>query len=94
MDMDDPREAIPQSVVLPPKQFMSEIELMELWETRGLKWRVDDFYEYSRNRGLSSHVRKESFRAKVYGMLKAFLINGESRRDPKFIPPPKKLKRV
>jgi hypothetical protein len=92
--MDDPREAIPESVVIPPKQFLSESELMELWETRGLKWRCDDLYAYQRNRGLSPHIRKETFRSKMLGMLRAFLVNGESRRDPRFIPPPKRIKRV
>ena len=87
--MDDPRSTTPQSVVLPPKEFLTEDQLMEVWETRGLKFRVDEFYEYCKTMGLLPHCRKDNFRSKVHGMLMAFLVRGDSRRDPKSVPPRK-----
>jgi len=88
------RGEIPQSVVLPAKQFLSEDELVELWEIRGLKFRVDELHKFCQERGLLPHLRRDSFRKKVLGMLRAFMVNGEIRRDPRFVPPLKPLKRL
>ena len=93
--MADPtRGEIAEGAVLPRKQFLSEEELLELWETRGMKFRVDDFYSHCRDRGLLPYFRKESFRSKLLSMLRQFLVEGETRRDPRFVPPPKRIKRV
>jgi hypothetical protein len=88
--MDDPaRTSLPQSVTLPPKQFLTEDQLLEIWETRGLKFRVDEFYDWCTKMGLLPHCRREIFRGKFHGMMEAFLVRGDSRRDPKAIPPRK-----
>jgi hypothetical protein len=90
---DDPaRTNIPQAVVLPPKPFITGDELTEIWETRGMKFRVDEFFKWCTQNGLLPHVRRDSFRAKFHGMLEAFFVKGDSRRDPKFIPPRKQPK--
>jgi len=91
--MTDPiRESTAQATVLPDKRFLSNEDLLEIWETRGLKFRVDEFYTYCTNRGLMAHFRKDSFRAKMFGMLKQFFVDGESRRDPSTLPPTKTRK--
>jgi hypothetical protein len=83
---------IAESIKLDPKQFIDEDQLLELWETRGMKYRCDEFWQHLRDRGLQPHMRKEVFRGKVLGFLRAFLVQGEVRRDPRHQPPPKKLK--
>ena len=83
-----------ESVILPPKRFLKDEDLVELWEVRGLKFRVDDLYAHCRDRGLLPYFRKEHFRAKVFSMLQKFLVEGETRRDPRYVPPPKPIKRA
>lgn len=92
--VDPTRGESAESAVLPRKQFLSEEELLELWETRGLKFRIDEFYAHCRDRGLLPYFRKENFRSKLLNVLRQFLVEGESRRDPRYVPPPKKIKRV
>ena len=93
--MADPtRGEIPQSARLPKKQFLTEEQLLEVWDTRGLQFRVDDFFKHLRERGLVPHYRKDIFRKRVLNMLRAFFVNGETRLDPRFVPPLKPLKRV
>jgi len=88
------RGEIPQTVVLPIKRFVTEEQLLEIWENRGLKFRVDELHKHLRERGLLPHNRMDSFRRKMYGMLKAFFCDGETRRDPRFVPPLKLSKRL
>lgn len=76
-------------MVLPPKQFLSEDQLLEIWETRGMKFRVDEFHAWCVQQGLLPHCRKEVFRSKFHGMLASFFVRGDSRRDPKSVPPRK-----
>lgn len=80
--------------MLPPKQFLTLDELLEVWETRGMKFRVDELHKYLVERGLLPHNRRDTFRKKVFGMLRKFLVEGETRRDPRFVPPLKPIKRV
>ena len=67
---------------------------MEVWETRGLKYRTDELHKFCLERGLLPHIRADSFRKKVYGMLRQFLCEGEVRGAPRHVPPLKPLKRV
>lgn len=91
--VNDPRgEPIAESIELDPKQFITEDQILELWENRGMKYRCDDLWRYLRDRGLQAHMRKETFRSKLLGFMRAFLVQGEVRRDPRHQPPPKKLK--
>lgn len=92
--LDKTRGESAESTVLPRKSFLTEDELVELWETRGLKFRVDEFYSHCRDRGLMPHFRRDNFRAKIFNMLRQFIVGGETRRDPRFVPPPKRIKRV
>lgn len=92
--MDDPtRGKIPESVELPKKIFLTEEELLELWETRGLKFRIDELHAFCVQRGMVNYTRKDSFRAKVFGILEDFLCKGEMRRDPRFVPPLRPIRR-
>jgi len=54
-----------------------------------MKFRVDEFHGWCLQNGLLPHCRKDAFRAKLFGILNAFLVVGDSRRDPKFVPPRK-----
>jgi len=93
--MTDPtRGEVPGSIALPIKTFLAEEELLEIWETRGMKYRVDELHKFCLERGLLPHNRADSFRKKVFGILRTFLCEGETRRDPRYVPPLKKLKRV
>lgn len=83
-----------ENAVLPEKQFLSEEELLEIWEIRGMKFRIDDFYKHCRDRGLMPHFRKENFRSKIFSVMKQFFVNGETRRDPRFVPVTKRIKRL
>ena len=93
--MADPTRGESQfSAVLPEKEFLTEAELLEIWETRGLKYRVDEFWKHCQDKGLFPHFRREVFRKKVFGMLKAFFVEGDVRRDPRWVPPPRRRKVV
>ena len=89
---EDHRESTAQAKVLSAKQIISEDDLLEVWENRGLKFRTDEFHKHCSERGLVPHFRVDHFRAKVYRMLKQFFVEGEVRRDPRFVPPPKQRK--
>jgi len=92
--IDETRGESTHNAVLPEKQFLTEDELAEVWETRGLKWRVDELFKFCRERGLLPSVRQERFRKKVRGILRAFLCDGDVRRDPRFVPPLKRSRRL
>ena len=91
---DKTRGEISESIILPEKTFLNEETLLEIWHVRGLKFRIDEFYAYCCDRGLMSHFHRESFRAKIFSVLEKFLVKGEVRRDPKFVPSLKLSKRV
>lgn len=82
--MDQPTNPIsqPESVLPPPKQFLSEETLEEIWDARGMKYRVDEFHVALLNRGLGIYVDRPKFRKMVLGILKQFLVDGEARRQP------------
>lgn len=82
-----PTEA--DQVTLPKKVFLTAEEFDELWDARGLKFGVDDLHLAMLSRGLAPHVDRQSFRSTVRGLLTTFLVNGESRLDPKKSPIPK-----
>ena len=86
------RGVIPESTILPEKVFLDESDLLEVWELRGMKFRFDDFYTFLCERGLLPHLRRDSFRKKVYGILRKFLSEGETRVDPRTAPRMKPLK--
>jgi hypothetical protein len=84
--------SIPEATIPAKKHFLSEHVLDEIWNARGMLHAVDDFYGFCRDRGMLSYYKKEVFREHFFSILKAFLISGEFRVDPKFVPlkiPPK-----
>lgn len=77
------KDSDPESVLPPVKQFMTVEELYELWDTRGMKYRVDDFHKMLLDRGLAVYINKPIFRAMFKDILRSFLVDGDSRRDPR-----------
>jgi hypothetical protein len=78
--------SIPEATIPEKKYFLAESVLDEVWNGRGLLHAVDDFYGFCRDRGMLSYYRKEMFREHFFSILKAFLVSGEFRIDPKFVP--------
>lgn len=70
--------------VLPPKiQFITSEELYELWDARGMKYRVDDFHKMLLDRGLGVYIDRPKFRDMFRDILRSFLVDGDARRDPR-----------
>ena len=78
-----PKKPTAESLLAPKKQYLSEEEFLELWDTRGLKYRWDELHKMLLDRGLGVYVDRPIFRRMVYNILHAFLVDGEARRDPK-----------
>ena len=74
------------SILPPTKKFLDQEQLDEIWEARGLKFRVDELHMFMLQRGLLPYVDREVFRRDVFGILKEFLVEGGARRDPKRSP--------
>lgn len=87
--MEDPKETIAEAVLPPRKPFLSQDQLDELWNERGLKYRVDEFHVVLLERGLGVHVDRPIFRSTFYSILKLFLVDGEAKRDPRYMPIPR-----
>lgn len=75
-----------EAVLPEPKKFMDQDTLKEIWDTRGLKYRVDEVHQKLLNRGLQPYVHQVLFRQMIYDMLSGFLVDGEARRDPRRVP--------
>lgn len=86
------RGEISQSTQLPTKQFITRDEFLELWEIRGLRFRIAEFHHYCIGRGLLPHFRVDSFSKKLFRVMEQFLVEGETRRDPRFEPKTKPVK--
>lgn len=87
--MADPKELIAEAVLPPRKPFLSPDQLDELWNERGMKYRVDEFHVVLLERGLGVQVDRPMFRSTVYNILKFFLVDGEAKRDPRYQPTPR-----
>lgn len=75
-----------QAVMPPKKAFLSQDQLDEVWDTRGMKYRVDEFHEALLSRGLQPYVDRPKFQKMVRDILRTFLVEGEARRDPRRVP--------
>lgn len=75
-----------ESTLPPKKQFITEEQLEELWNTRGWKFRWDEFHQLLLQRGLQPYVDQVRFQEMVKDILKKFLVDGEARRDPRRVP--------
>lgn len=80
--MEQPRDSA-ESVLPPPKQFLDEDTLDEIWDTRGMKYRVDDFHQMLLDRGLGVYVDQPKFRKMFKDILRQFFVEGLARRDPR-----------
>lgn len=77
-----------ESVLPPKKQFLTEEELQEVWETRGMKYRADLFHKMLLDRGLAVYVDRPKFRSMLQAIMRDFLVEGISARDPRMQPKP------
>lgn len=75
-----------ESTLPPKKQFIQDDHLDELWDARGLKYRVDELHQMMLDRGLSVQIDRPKFRAMVKDILRAFLVEGDARIDPRHQP--------
>lgn len=75
-----------ESVLPPKKVFVGSAELEEIWNARGLKYRVDEFHEMLLRRGLGVYVDRPKFRKMFRDILEAFFVHGDARRDPRRVP--------
>ncbi len=66
---------------------MDEVKLLEYWEGRGVKFKVDDFYHYCRSHGLLSHVQRDAFRDHFYRILALGFVEGIATLAPGHTPP-------
>ena len=77
------KDTDPEAVLPPSKQFVTAIELGELWDTRGMKYRVDDLHKMLIDRGLAVYIDRFKFREMFKDILRSFLVDGDARRDPR-----------
>ncbi len=77
----------PGEITLPPKKFLRKEQLLEVWEGRGLRFRVDEIHKHLRDHGLFPVINRVSFRNMMITLLEDFLIDGDFRRDPKEVHP-------
>lgn len=87
--MANPPEQSPEAVLPTRKPFLSPEQLDELWNERGMKYRVDEFHAALLQRGLGVYVDRPMFRTMVMSILEKFLVEGEARRDPRYQPIPR-----
>lgn len=62
---------------------------MEIWDARGLKYRIDELHLSLLNRGLLTSVDRTMFRSTLYQILKGFFVDGTARLDPCASPIPR-----
>jgi hypothetical protein len=77
------KDADPEAILPPKKRFITSSELGELWETRGMKYRVDDLHKMLLDRGLAVYIDRPKFREMFKDILRSFLVDGDARRDPR-----------
>ena len=87
------REPIPPSSadqVRPPiKPCMSQDQLDEYWEQRGMKYHIDSLHRACLSYGMNVAIDRPKFRAMLYETLQKFFVIGESKLDPKKEPRPR-----
>jgi len=82
----------PGSIVLPDKPFLTEQQLLEVWEGRGFRFRVDELHKHLRDNGLFPVVNRNAFRTMILEACKTFFVAGKALRDPSEIPPTRFVK--
>ena len=84
---DPPSEAA--QVIPPKKQFLTEDQLLEIWELRGMKYRFDELHLAFLSRGLLPTTDRQAFRELLLSIMRDYLVEGRSKRDPKHEPIPR-----
>jgi|WetSurMetagenome_2_1015567.scaffolds.fasta_scaffold583344_1 hypothetical protein len=88
--MRDPAPPVSADQVLPePKQFITAEQFEEIWDLRGLKYRIDDLHVSLLSRGLNVAVNREVFRTAMHEILLAFFVKGDARLSSKKSPIPR-----
>jgi hypothetical protein len=79
----EPRKSDVDSILPDKKQFITEEQLLELWDARGLKYRVDELHKMLLERGLAPYVDRAMFRKMLHDVFRTFLVEGDAKRQPK-----------
>lgn len=88
--MRDPSPPVEAAQVVPePKQFLTEEQFEEVWDLRGLKYRMDDLHVQLLSRGLNVSVDRATFRHTMHQILLSFFVQGDARIQAKHAPKPK-----
>jgi hypothetical protein len=77
------------SIKFDPKSFLTIEQLLEVWDTRGMKYRVDELHQLLLNRGLVPYADRGIFRKMFFEILETFLVKGLAKRDPRSTPAPR-----
>lgn len=72
-----------EAVLPPKKQFLTPDQIQEIWDARGMKYRVDELHQMLLDRGLVNYVDRPMFRRMIMDIFRAFLVEGDARRDPR-----------
>lgn len=72
-----------ESVLPPKKTFLTPEQMQEVWDARGMKYRVDELHQMLLDRGLAVYVDRPMFRKMVVDIFRSFLVEGDARRDPR-----------
>ena len=83
-EFDGPPDAA--SVLPEKKQFITPEQFAEIWDTRGMKYRIDELHVSFLNRGLLPSIDRTSFRGLLREILEGFFVYGAARRDPRRSP--------
>lgn len=67
---------------LPEKQFLSSDQMDEIWNMRGMKYRVDELHKSMIERGLLPSVDRPAFRQAFNTIVREFLVDGRAKREP------------
>jgi hypothetical protein len=72
----------------PTKSCLTLDQLDEYWEERGMKYRIDTLHKACLSYGMNVAIDRPKFRSMLYGILRSFLVDGDSLLDPKKSPLP------
>lgn len=81
MKQNDPTS--PESVLPSKKQFITADQMDEIWDARGMKFRVDELHQMLLDRGLNVYIDRPKFRSMFKDLIRSFLVEGDARRDPR-----------
>ena len=87
------REPLPPTSadqVRPPiKPCLTQDQLDEYWEQRGMKYQADALHRACLSYGMNVAIDRPRFRSMMYEILQKFFVIGEARLDPRKEPRPR-----